>query len=95
MIAIELAFTVNFYCTHMQLYVILIEIQAGCMRGVRAMLHVFAGCHRDPSRRWSCCRMDVPASLRYMSRGVLYHGSTAGCITCLERIDTHVIYGVI
>ena len=47
MIAIELALTVNFYCTHMQLYVILIEIQAGCMRGVRAMLHVFAGCHRS------------------------------------------------
>ena len=70
MIAIELALTVNFYCTHMQLYVILIEIQAGCMRGVRAMLHVFAGCHRDSSRRWSYCRMDVPASLRYMSRGV-------------------------
>ena len=50
MIAIELTLTVSFYCTHMQLYVILIEIQAGCMRGVRAMLHIFAGCHRDLSR---------------------------------------------
>ena len=46
MIAIELTLTVSFYCTHMQLYVILIEIQAGCMRGVRAMLHVFAECHK-------------------------------------------------
>ena len=51
MIAIELTLTVSFYCTHMQLYVIFIEIQAGYMRGVRAMLHDFADA-TDPIRRW-------------------------------------------
>ena len=92
MIAIELTLTVSFYCTHMQLYVIHVETQAGCMRGVRAMLHVFAGCHRDPSRRWSCCRMDVPASLRYMSRGVLYDASTVGCIAYFESVSRPKLY---
>ena len=50
MIAIELTLTISFYCTHMQLYVIHVETQADCMRGVRAMLHDFADA-TDPSRR--------------------------------------------
>ena len=50
MIAIELALTIDFIALICSCTSFIVEIQAGCMRGVRAMLHVFADA-TDPDRR--------------------------------------------